>query len=110
MSKTSMVLEKTISLLFDPKTRVVAQTLLTEIRNRQNTGNPYLADEYMEFCKKYGFELSTYYSVLSKLREYGLVMKTGGHHKGCYKINSHFIFQILKEWLEFLGVEYGKPT
>lgn len=110
MSKSNIPLEKTISLIFDPKTRNVARMLLTEIRNRQNTDNPYHADEYGEFCKEHGFEQSTYYSVLSKLREHGIVMKTGGHHKGVYRINSYFIFQLLRELLDFVGVEYRKPT
>jgi Cdc6-like AAA superfamily ATPase len=105
-----MVLEKTISMLFDPKTRILAQTLLTEIRNRQDTDNPYKADEYQEFCKKHGFSQNQYYTILSKLRDVGIVRKYGGHHEGAYAINSHFILQLLKEWLEFLGAEYGEPT
>ncbi|MEM3617345.1 MAG: hypothetical protein QXJ31_05475 [Candidatus Bathyarchaeia archaeon] len=109
MSKSTMPLEKTISLLFDPKTRNLATTLLIEIKNRQDTNNPYKSNEYQQFCKKYGFEQSTYYSVLSKLREYGIVYKSGGHHEGVYRINSYFIFQLLKEWMEFLGVEYSNP-
>jgi len=109
MSETSMVLEKTVSLLFEPKTRKLAQILLTEIRNRQETNNPYKADEYQDFCKKYGFSQTQYYTVLSKLRDFGLVRKYGGHHEGCYAVNSHFILQLLKEWLSFLGANYEKP-
>ncbi|MEM3874691.1 MAG: hypothetical protein QXU45_06125 [Candidatus Bathyarchaeia archaeon] len=109
MSKSNMPLEKTISLLFDPKTRNLAITLLMEIRNRQNTENPYKSKEYVEFCKRHGFQQTQYYSVLSKLRDYGIVYKTGGHHEGVYRINSYFIFQLLKEWMEFLGVEYSNP-
>jgi len=110
MSKPNM-LDKTLKLLFrTTETQRIAQILLVEIRDRQNAGKPYTADEYHNFCKLKGIEEQKYQSVLSKLRQAGLVVKKGGHHAGTITLNSHFILYLLKEWNEFLGVEYGKPT
>ena len=110
MSKTIM-LDRTLKLLFrTTETQRIAKILLTEIRDRQNAGDPYTADEYHQFCKLKGIDEQKYQTALSKLRKAGLVVKKGGHHAGRITLNSHFILYLLKEWNEFLGVQYGKPT
>ena len=109
MSEPSM-LDKTISLLFRTReTQRIALKLLMTIRNRQIAGKPYTADEYHEFCKEHGFSEQTYQGVLSKLRQHGIVQKKGGHHAGRITLNTYFVFQLLQEWNEFLGVGYAKP-
>ena len=77
------MLEKTLELLFrTAKTRKIALALLREVRDRQNTENPYSAEEYHRFCEKHNFKESSYQSVVSTLRNCGLLVKSGGHLEG----------------------------
>jgi len=104
------MLKKTLSLLFrTEETRKIALALLTEVRNRQNIENPYSSAEYHEFCKKNNFSEASYQSVLSILRENGLLVKSGGHHEGKLEINTYFVQQLLIELFEFLNAKYKNP-
>ena len=82
--------------------------LLREVRDRQSTENPYTSDEYHEFCKKHNFNEASYQSVLSTLRNCGLLAKSGGHHVGRYDINYAFVLELLIELYEFLGAKQKK--
>lgn len=103
------MLEKTLKLLFRTQdTQRIALVLLTEIRDRQNTENPYTSDEYHELCKKHNFSEQSYQNVLNTLREHELLIKTGGHHGGRYDINYSFVSRFASELFEFLGAKYKK--
>jgi len=104
------MLEKTLALLFrTQETRKIALALLTEVRNRQNSKNPYSAEEYHKFCKDHNFKESSYQSVVATLRNCGLLVKSGGHHGGRYDINYHFVLKLAGELFKFLGVRYKNP-
>lgn len=101
------MLEKTLALLFrNDKTIRIALAILTEVRNRQNTQNPYTSDEYHKFCENNNFKESSYQNVVSTLRNCGLLVKSGGHHGGRYDINYHFPLKLASELFEFLGAKY----
>ena len=98
------MLKKTLSLLFrTQETRRIALALLTEVRDRHNTENPYSAEEYHDFCRNHGFKESSYQNVVSTLRSCGLLVKSGGHHGGRYDINYRFALVLSSELFEFLG-------
>ena len=100
------MLEKTLRLLFRThETRKIALALLREVRERQNTADPYTSDEYHEFCKEHDFKESSYQSVVSTLRNCGLLVKSGGHHGGRYDINYRFALDLSSELYEFLGAK-----
>ena len=104
------MLEKTLLLLFrTQETRKIALTLLREVRERQNTADPYTSDEYHEFCRKHNFKESSYQSVVSTLRNCGLLVKSGGHHGGRYDINYHFPLELASELFKFLGAKHKNP-
>ena len=98
-------LTKTLQILFprEEKLRKIALTILIEIRKRQHTANKYCSAEYHDFCKKHGIKEYNYQTVLSALKERGLVIKKGGHHEGEYTISTDFWDSLLKELHEFLG-------
>jgi hypothetical protein len=101
------MLEKTLALLFrTQETRKIALALLTEVRDRQNTENPYSAEEYHDFCRRHDFKESSYQNVVSTLRNCGLLVKSGGHHGGRYDINYHFPLELAGELFKFLGAKY----
>ena len=101
------MLEKTLRLLFrNDKTIEIALAILREVRNRQNTENPYTSDEYHEFCKEHNFKETSYQNVLSTLRNNGLLVKSGGHHEGRLDINYHFPLELASELYEFLHAKY----
>ena len=103
------MLEKTLSLLFrTQETRKIALALLREVRERQNTADPYTSDEYHEFCRNHDFKESSYQTVVSTLRNCGLLVKSGGHHGGRYDINCHFPLELASELFEFLGAKHKK--
>ena len=104
------MLEKTLSLLFrTQETRNIALALLREVRDRQNTADPYTSDEYHEFCRKHNFKETSYQTVLATLRNSGLLVKSGGHHGGRYDINYDFPLELASELFEFLGAKYKNP-
>lgn len=104
------MLKKTLSLLFrKEETRRIALTLLMEVRDRQKTENPYTSDEYHEFCRKHNFKEASYQSVLSTLRNCGLLLKSGGHHGGRYDIDCFFVVDLIRELFKFLSVKYKDP-
>lgn len=101
------MLEKTLALLFrTQETRKIALALLKEVRSRQTTADPYTSDEYHEFCRKHNFKESSYQSVVSTLRNCGLLVKSGGHYGGRYDINYHFPLDLASELFQFLGAKY----
>jgi hypothetical protein len=104
------MLEKTLSLLFrNDKTIGIALAILTEVRDRQDTVNPYSAEEYHDFCRNHGFKESSYQNVVSTLRNCGLLVKSGGHHGGRYDINYHFPLELADELFKFLGAKCKNP-
>ena len=104
------MLEKTLALLFRThETRKIALTLLVEVRNKQTTENPYTSDEYHKFCREHEFKESSYQSVVSTLRNCGLLVKSGGHHGGRYDINYYFPLELAGELYEFLHAKHKNP-
>ena len=104
------MLKKTLALLFrNDKTVGIALALLTEVRDRQNTENPYTADEYHDFCREHNFKEESYQNVLKTLRDSGLLVKSGGHHGGRYDINYHFPLELASELYKFLNAKYKNP-
>ena len=104
------MLEKTLSLLFrTQETRNIALAILREVRDRQNTADPYTSDEYHEFCKIHNFKESSYQSVVATLQNCGLLVKSGGHHGDRYDINYHFVLESASELYEFLHAKYKSP-
>ena len=104
------MLKKTLALLFrNDKTVGIALAILTEVRDRQDTENPYSAEEYHDFCGRHGFKESSYQSVVSTLRNCGLLVKSGGHHGGRYDINYHFPLELASELYEFLHARHRNP-
>ena len=104
------MLKKTLSLLFrNDKTVGIALAILTEVRDRQNSENPYSAEEYHEFCREHNFKESSYQNVVSTLRNCGLLVKSGGHHGGRYDINYDFPLELASELFEFLHAKYKNP-
>jgi len=65
----------------------------------------YTAKEWKEFCQRVGCKKEEYQYVLSNLREWGLVLKKGGHHEGQFTVSTEFWDSLLKELHEFLGGE-----
>ena len=105
------MLQKTLALLFRThETRRIALTLLVEVRDRQTTENLYTSDEYHKFCEKHEFKESSYQSVVSRLRNCGLLVKSGGHHGGRYDINYRFPLELASELYEFLGAKHKAPA
>ena len=101
------MLEKTLRLLFRThETRKIALALLREVRDRQNTENPYTSDEYHKFCREHECKESLYQSVVSTLRNCGLLVKSGGHHGGRYDINYAFVLELAGELYKFLNAKY----
>lgn len=104
------MLEKTLALLFrNDKTVGIALAILTEVRDRQNSENPYSAEEYHEFCREHNFKESSYQNVVSTLRNCGLLVKSGGHHEGKFYVNYHFPLELASELYEFLHAKYKNP-
>ena len=100
-------LSNTLELLFprQEKHRKLALTLLLEIRDRQFTSSKYNSAEYHDFCRNHAIKESDYSYVLSILRDYGLVLKKGGHREGEYTVSTEFWDSMLKELHEFLASE-----
>ena len=98
-------LVNTLKILFprQEKHRKLALIILLEIRNRQYTSNKYNSAEYHEFCKKHSIKEYNYQTVLSALKDKGLVIKKGGHHEGEYTISTDFWDVLMKELHEFLS-------
>lgn len=98
-------LVNTLEILFprQEKHRKLALIILLEIRNRQYTSSKYNSTEWKEFCKKHSIKEHTYQTVLSTLRDWGLVLKKGGHHEGEFTISTEFWDSLMKELHEFLG-------
>jgi hypothetical protein len=104
------MLEKTLALLFRThETRKIALILLVEVRDRQTSENPYSAEEYHDFCRGHGFKESSYQNVVSTLRNYGLLVKSGGHHGGRYDISYHFPLELASELYHFLHARHRNP-
>jgi len=100
------MLKKTLALLFrNDKTVGLALAILTEVRDRQDTENPYSAEEYHKFCREHKFKESSYQNVVSTLRNCGLLVKSGGHHGGRCDINYRFALDLSSELYEFLGAK-----
>jgi len=98
-------LTNTLEILFprQEEHRKLALIILLEIRNRQYTSNKYNSAEYHDFCKKHGIKEYNYQTVLSTLKDKGLVIKKGGHHEGEYTISTDFWDSLVKELHKFLG-------
>lgn len=50
-----------------------------------------------------------YQNVLSRLREHGLLVKSGGHHEGRLDINYAFVLKLTSELFAFLDAKYKNP-
>ena len=80
------------------QTRVVAFQILQMLKLRQRTGEIFKATEREVFCKVKHIPLTVYDNVLMNLKRYGLVRKEGQY----LLLDDSFIFDLLKEWVEFL--------
>lgn len=100
--ETSYRLDKTLGLIFRTvKKREKALLILTEMRNRKQT-NPYRAEEYHDFCKKHEMKEEHYQSILSVLKDKGLIVKVGKLQTGYFKLSNQFIFSLLGEFFNFI--------
>lgn len=97
MSKAKL---KTLLLLTFRKeqTRVVAYEILQTLKLRQRIGKVFKATEREAFCNEKGISPTVYDNVLMNLKRYGLVRKEGSS----LLLDDSFIFDLLKEWVEFL--------
>ena len=97
MSKVKL---KTLLLLTFRKeqTQVVAFQILEMLKLRQRIGKTFKATEREAFCNGKGISPTVYDNVLMNLKRYGLVRKEGNY----LYLDDSFVFDLLKEWVEFL--------
>ena len=99
LSLSKVRLKILLSLTFrKEQTRVVAFQILQMLKLRQRTGEIFKATEREVFCKVKHIPLTVYDNVLMNLKRYGLVRKEGQY----LLLDDSFIFDLLKEWVEFL--------
>jgi hypothetical protein len=95
-----------LDLLFESETyKEIAYNFLNHVKKRSRNGNPYNGNEWKEYCKQNNIPISVFYSVVRKLRRYGLIVKEGGHHNGSYRLGStEALYKKLSdEWIKFIS-------
>ena len=84
----------------------LAEIWLKEVRERQSTNNPFKDSEWKRFCDEHGFTQWTYSSTINMLKQMGMVVK----EKRVWRLSSLWLIELMKEWNEWLGVEYTKKS
>jgi hypothetical protein len=96
---SKMKLKKLLNLTFrKEQTRVAAYEILQNLKLRQRIGKPFKATERERFCDEKSIASTVYDNVLMNLKRYELVRKEDGF----LLISDEFIFDLLKEWQNFL--------
>lgn len=89
-------------MLNDPEKVKMAEIWLKEVRERQTTNNPYRDSEWRRFIEEHDFTYHTYNTTINVLKEAGIVVKV----KGEFKLTSLWLVELMKEWNQWLGVEF----
>ena len=99
LSLSKVKLKTLLSLTFrKEQTRVVAYQILEMLKLRQRRGETFKATEREAFCNQKHISPTVYDNVLMNLKRYGLVRKEGQF----LLLDDEFIFDLLREWIEFL--------
>ena len=90
------------TLLHMPEKIKMAEIWLKEVFERQSTNAPFQDSEWERSIKEHGFTYHTYNTTANVLKDVGLVSKD----RGVWKLNSLWLVELMKEWNQWLGIEF----